>query len=332
MTQRLRTGRPLDDFVPEAAWRRAAPGSTAPVAKELVHRTSEREVLPTGWTRLDDSHFSVSARWPRDHRCFTAVRGRHDALLVAETMRQATILLAHAELGVPFGYHFVMWSLEYTVNDVERLALDGPSDDVEAVVTCKEVQWCGNRLSSMRTEYVLWRSGRVLATGKARLTCTSPQVYARLRGDRLAAAGVAVPLLPAVPPRSVGRSGIGDVALAPVPQERTWQLRVDTSHPAHFHRPNDHVPGMLLLEAARQAAYAAAPFTPFVPTTVDIAFHRYAELGSPCWMTASPLRADASGSNAVRVSGHQGNELVFLATLASAAPDEPDAPDEWRSR
>ncbi|GAA1893263.1 gamma-butyrolactone biosynthesis protein ScbA [Streptantibioticus ferralitis] len=313
----------MDDFVPGVARCMTAPDVTVPVARELVHRTSEREVLPTGWTRLDDSRFSVSVRWPRDHRCFAPVHGRHDALLVAETMRQATILLAHAELGVPLGYHFVMWSLEYTVDDVERLALDSRSDDVEAVVTCTEVQQRGNRLSSMRTEYALWRSGRLLATGKARLTCTSPQVYARLRGDRLAAAGVAVPLLPAVPPRSVGRSVIGDVALAPVPQERTWQLRVDTSHPSHFHRPNDHVPGMLLLEAARQAAYAAAPFTPFAPTTVDVAFHRYAEHGSPCWIAASPLRTHAAGGTAVRVSGHQDNELVFLATLASAVPDEP---------
>ncbi|MDF3291397.1 ScbA/BarX family gamma-butyrolactone biosynthesis protein [Streptomyces silvisoli] len=329
MTQRLSAVRTAGDVVPGVARGMAASDAAAPVARELVHRTSEHEVLPTGWTRLDDSHFSVSVRWPRDHRCFAPVGGHHDALLVAETMRQATILLAHAEMDVPLNHHFVMWGLEYSVTDVARLALDDRPDAVETVVTCSEVQRRGNRLSSMRTEYVLWRAGRVLATGRARLTCTSAQVYARLRGERLAAAGLAVPLLPAVPPEQVGRTAIEDVALAPVPQERAWRLRVDSGHPSYFHRPNDHVPGMLLLEAARQAAHSVSSAERFVPTAVDVAFHRYAELDSPCWITAGPPRADPWGGRTVRVSGHQDNELVFLATLAGAAPDEPD---EWRSR
>jgi hypothetical protein len=202
--------------------------TAAPVARELVHRSSEHEVLPTGWTRLGDSRSSVSVRWPRDHRCFAPVRGHHDALLVAETMRQATILLAHAEMDVPLGDHFVMWGLAYSVTDVARLALDDQPEAVEAVVSCKEMRRRGNRLSSMGVEYEICRAGRPLATGRARLTCTSPQVYARLRGERLAAAGATVPLPPPVPPRRVGRTAVEDVVLAPVPQERTWKLRVAT--------------------------------------------------------------------------------------------------------
>ena len=329
MTQRLSTARIARECATGVARGVTASDAATPVAGELVHRTSEHEVLPTGWTRLDDSRFSVSVRWPRDHRCFAPVRGHHDALLVAETMRQATILLAHAEMDVPLGQHFVMWGLEYSLAEVAGLALDGRPDTVQTMVTCGQVRRRGNRLSSMRSEYVMWRAGRLLATGRARLTCTSPQVYARLRGERLAVAGAAVPLLPAVAPQLVGRVAVEDVVLAPVPQERAWKLRVDTSHPSYFHRPNDHVPGMLLLEAARQAARAVAPAREFVPARVEVAFHRYAELGSPCWITASALRAHRGGSRAVRVSGHQDNELVFLATLGGAAPA---GPEQRRSR
>jgi hypothetical protein len=85
---------------------------------------------------------------------------------------------------------------------------------------------------------------------------------------------------------------------------------------------------MLLLEAARQAACAVTPAGAFVAASVDVAFHRYAEIDRPCWITAGALCAEPGGNRTVRVCGHQDNELVFLATLGCAAPG---GSGEWGS-
>ncbi|MFI6341435.1 ScbA/BarX family gamma-butyrolactone biosynthesis protein [Streptomyces sp. NPDC050535] len=45
-------------------------------------------------------------------------------------------------------------------------------------------------------------------------------------------------------------------AAGPHTTTRSWLLRLNTSHPTLFDHPQDHVPGMLLLEAARQATHA----------------------------------------------------------------------------
>ncbi|CAM5549252.1 ScbA protein [Streptomyces tanashiensis] len=72
------------------------------VPGEFVHRADPADIIPTGWTQLAENRFSVSARWPAAHPFFSPVAGdRHDPVLVAETIRQTTMLVAHAEFGVP---------------------------------------------------------------------------------------------------------------------------------------------------------------------------------------------------------------------------------------
>ncbi|MCZ0971672.1 AfsA-related hotdog domain-containing protein [Streptomyces albulus] len=60
---------------------------------------------------------------------------------------------------------------------------------------------------------------------------------------------------------------------------------MNTAHPVLFDHPVDHVPGMLMVEAARQAARAVAPHWS-LPVALDCSFARYAELDAPCWVGA----------------------------------------------
>ncbi|MCZ0978490.1 AfsA-related hotdog domain-containing protein [Streptomyces diastatochromogenes] len=99
-----------------------------------------------------------------------------------------------------------------------------------------------------------------------------------------------------------------------------WRLRVDTGHPVLFQGEKDHVPGMLLLEAARQAAALETPSRPFVPSSGRMAFQRYAEFGTPCWIRAHALPAPSAGTTGVTITGSQGDGTVFLAELSSALP------------
>ncbi|MER7951734.1 ScbA/BarX family gamma-butyrolactone biosynthesis protein [Streptomyces sp. NPDC096079] len=292
-------------------------GATTRVPGEFVHRADPADIIPTGWTAVTENRFSVSAHWPAAHPFFSPVAGdRHDPLLVAETIRQATMLVAHAEFGVPVEDQFVMWGLHYTA-DADALAVSGLSSDVSLDIVCSDVGIRRGRLVDLRTTVVLTRDGRHLGTGGAFTRCTSALAYRRIRGERMAALGRPVPLLPAVAPHLVGREHAKDVVLAAGTHGGPWQLRVNTAHPTLFRRPNDHVPGMLLLEAARQAATLRLGGAAYVPTVMDVSFSRYVELDSPCWIEADVLPGLGSGPATVQVTGHQDGHEVFRCTLTS---------------
>ncbi|MEU0832730.1 ScbA/BarX family gamma-butyrolactone biosynthesis protein [Streptomyces sp. NPDC005969] len=299
---------------PQRGWR-------TDVSHELVHRSDPRDIFPTAWCRLTDTEFSVTAQWPRPHHFFAAASGDHqDPLLIAETMRQATMMLAHAEMGVPVDDQFVMWDLAYDTV-VPGFALETASGKVLIDLTCSDVRKRGRSIAGMRVDLCFRRGGTVLATSSGRISCTSARAYRRLRQDSLDMVGRPVPLSPGADPYEVGRTAESDVVLSRTPQPNRWRLRLDTTHPTLFRRPNDHVPGIVLLEAARQAAVAAAPGHAFLPTSVEIAFHKYAELDSPCWVEAELTASDDSDRTVVRVRGQQDGEPVFTSALTHTHGD-----------
>lgn len=292
---------------------------TSTVPRQLVHRAAIAEVFLTGWSVLDDHHTRVLAQWPRAHTFYTPMNGRHDPLLVAETIRQAGVLVAHAVNGVPLDHRFLMWGLHFTVRP-ENLALGPRPAELELDVSFSEIRGSGSRLEGPYT-VTIRQDDRVVATGGARFTCTSRAVYQRLREARLAkstsGAGLAGASLTPVPPASVGRLSACDVVLAPESSPRRWQLRVDTSHPILFDHPDDHVPGMVLLEAARQAAAAvSAQDETLLPVSMDSSFDRYVEFDTPCWIEANLQTDDAAQRpNSVRVVGYQDGEQAFSCLL-----------------
>ncbi|WP_254705873.1 ScbA/BarX family gamma-butyrolactone biosynthesis protein [Streptomyces vilmorinianum] len=297
------------------------------VTSDAVHRTDPADIFPTGWAPLTDTRYSVSAHWPLTHRFYAPVSDSHqDPLLVAETMRQTAMLLAHREFGVPVGDQFVMWDLWYDASPT-ALALDGTDAEITVDVICSDIKRRGRGLSGMYVSMVLTRAGQLLATGGGRISCTSAPAYRRLRGDRMALVGAPVPLLPALPPRAVGRVNADDVVLAPTDRPNAWRLRLNTGHPTLFSRPNDHVPGMLLVEAARQAATAVGSRRTFLPTSLEISFSRYVELDSPCWIEAQVLPSHDPSRTTVRITGVQDGEPVFVSTLTAPA-QAPDRAEE----
>ncbi|MFB7375524.1 ScbA/BarX family gamma-butyrolactone biosynthesis protein [Streptomyces sp. NPDC056222] len=313
----LQTSAPTDIVDTEAFQ-----GLTTTAPREYVHRAALAEVFLTAdWSRTDEAHFTLSAQWPRGHSFFGPVGGSHyDPMLAAETIRQVGALLAHAGFDVPLGHQFLMWELNYRVMPA-MLPVGGAPADLRLDVTCTDIRRRAGRLAGLSYEVVVSEQGRTLATGNARYTCTSPEVYRRLRADRLAEAATAQePPTAAVEPRSVGRLSEFDVVLTPTERADRWQLRVDTRHPVLFDHPGDHIPGMVLLEAARQAVQTLTPVgRPVLPVAMDSTFHRYAEFGSPCWIETEPA-VDYPGSpeRLIRVTGRQDDEILFTAITTVA--------------
>ncbi|MFJ8211340.1 ScbA/BarX family gamma-butyrolactone biosynthesis protein [Streptomyces sp. NPDC096033] len=296
------------------------PSPTA-VPKELVHRASADQVLLTDWQRLDDAHFSVTAQWPRNHSFFTPVAGGYyDPLICAETIRQIGNLLGHAEFAVPFGHNFVLWDLSVTVHP-EHLLIGRTPAVIDLDITCVETKRRGGRLSGMVYETVARRDGHIVATGRTSFTCTSPAVYRRIRPERaLRPEHRALPLTAPTAPQGVGRLSPTDVVLSPIGEANRWQLRIDTSHPVLFDHPVDHVPGMVLMEAARQAAAAALGRRSFMPLGISSEFKRYVELDVPCVIEAERVYEDAPGAEeVVRVTGYQEGELTYSAIVRASS-------------
>lgn len=292
---------------------------TTTVPKELVHRAAVAEVVLTDWQRVDETRFVLTAQWPRGHSFFTPVADDyHDPLIGCETIRQIGLLLGHAEFGVPLGHQFIVWDIGISVRP-QHLRVGWAPAALDIEVVCTEVKRRGGNLSGLRFEAVLRREGHVVATGGGSLSCMAPGVYQRVRGGHtLGGDWYQLPLISPAAPQSVGRMSPMDVVLSPTGEPTRWQLRVDTRHPILFEHAVDHVPGMVLLEAARQATASVLGRSSYLPLSINAEFKRYAELDSPCMITADlvPGRGP-DGEETVLVTAHQDGAVVFKGAVTA---------------
>ncbi|GAA3114945.1 ScbA/BarX family gamma-butyrolactone biosynthesis protein [Streptomyces rectiviolaceus] len=296
----------------------SAPDSTA--TKKLVRKSIQDEALVTGWRPVSEMCQVVTARWPHQHSFYTE-GGRYSPLLVTETLRQALALLTHAAHDIPLD-HRLGWEQIRSTIDAEALGTDAGPAEVELLIVHTQVK--RRRLGSVQlaSHVEASRAGKPLGTASLEYTTHPPAIYDRLRGNYADAASAfarAIPLTPPVPASHVGRGDSRNVVLSPTSEPNTWQLRVDTSHSVLFDHPHDHIPGMVLLEAAAQAAQAAAMPRAVVPVAFDTAFFRYVEFDRPCMITTEPLTQDGEGHMSIKVNAHQGELPVLSSTVTLQA-------------
>jgi 2-oxo-3-(phosphooxy)propyl 3-oxoalkanoate synthase len=307
---------PATESLPSLTFERTAP-------RDLVHRRAIGEVLLTDdWIRLGAHRFKVGAQWPRGHGFYGPVGGRwHDPLLAAESIRQTSSLVSHVFYDLPRDHPTLMTELSLALSP-DALRLDDRPVDVELTVDCGEVTRHGSRLAAMTMEIGLVRDEVPLGRGRMTFNCMRRSVYRRLRGS-YAEIPARLPEQPEpLPPHEVGRTVEADVVLglplddpgAADPRQGAWPLRVNWAHPTLFDHPTDHVPGMLLLEAARQAAQRLARPGPVLVTVMTNRFHRYVEFDAPCLVRAR-LSASGDGGYEVRVAAEQHGAVVYECTL-----------------
>ncbi|MEU6393038.1 ScbA/BarX family gamma-butyrolactone biosynthesis protein [Streptomyces sp. NPDC046939] len=292
-------------------------GPTA-VSRQLVHKSAASEVLLTGYERRGADAFTVTAQWPRTHSFYDVVAGRHDPLLVAETVRQCIPLLSHLGYGAP-GDHSQIWeNLTWSVQQEALLAASVPAE-IRLEIQCQDVVRRGNRLAALSMSVTLWRDRTLLGSATTRFTNHSPSVIARLRGPY---STVLSSDLPAAGPEPlaaerVGRDRPRDVVLSSGGAEGVFRLRVDGRHPVLFDHATDHVPGMLLVEAARQATQTIAFPDMAMITAMASEFHRYVEFDRPCLIEADLLLGQVPTHVSTRVTAVQDGEPAFTALVTA---------------
>lgn len=285
--------------------------------RTLVRKDRRCEVLVAGWTELPDLVQQVTARWPK-HHTFYREGGHYTPLLFTESLRQALALISHQVHEVPLD-HRLGW--ERIRSWISPSVLEVPDGDTEITMLLTHPSVTRRRMGSAHVVSRVYAlaSGQAVGGAEVHWSAYPPAIYNRLRGRYASAPEAfarALPLAPPVSPALVGRRDPANVVLSPAGRPGHWQLRVDTGNGVLFDHPHDHVPGMVLLEAAAQAAQACLP-GPVRTTAFDTQFVRYVELDQPCYITADPGPADADGRTVVQVNAVQRDNPVLTTTVTT---------------
>lgn len=148
----------------------------------------------------------------------------------------------------------------------------------------------------LRTTVDFRVAGLTIATGSGQLQIVERRVLARMRrgavrSDRLNSR-LSRPLSASV----VGRRHSSDVVLSRLPgrlNHHVWSVRIDPTHPLFFDHPVDHVPGMLMMESARQVARIVAGMPTGDLTHFDGNFERFLELNQTALLYSKELVREA---------------------------------------
>ncbi|MFH9293742.1 ScbA/BarX family gamma-butyrolactone biosynthesis protein [Streptomyces sp. NPDC017520] len=288
-----------------------------------VHKLRSEEVLLTSWAEPDPGRYEVTARWPRGHAFYRPSGGSYDPMLIAESVRQTVPLLSHAVHDVPREYKQAWEEFSFTVEPSASLVTT-VDEEVRLAVSCPDVVRRGTRFAGMTMRVDIHLGERLMGTALTRFNNQPAAIYRRLRGsyaDTEKALADCLPAGPPVEPHRVDRDSPADVVLSPAAgmAPGRWMLRVDPGHPVLFDHAVDHVPGMLLLEAARQAAHAAVDGASTV-TGMRTDFARYVELDAPAVVVAGDPVPDGTGRNRVNVSVEQHGVRVFTSEVTVQGP------------
>ncbi|GGY82000.1 ScbA/BarX family gamma-butyrolactone biosynthesis protein [Streptomyces omiyaensis] len=298
MPKALLTDRRRDSYIVR---RDASPVRSVP--KEYVHLHEAGSVLVANWSALGGGRYAVTANWP-DGGVFAG----SVPLLLTQTIRQSTLLIGHAELGVPLAHQTLMEWMDFSVAGDFYDPKNKP-DNLFIILTFKP-----NNPRSLRVELSILSEGRLVAESLLDFSWIAPGAYRRLRGEHAQVAWDAITAPSPVAAHTVGRAHAGEVVLAPTPLPDRWELRTDVSRSALYDHRVDHVPGLALIEAAYQAAHAMTG-PGHEPVRVMNTFDRYVEFDAPCWIDAEVVPNPDEDIVRVEVTGTQNGERTFAVTM-----------------
>lgn len=292
----------------------------AAVPKRFVHRQAIAEVYLTDCVSLDDGHFLVGAQWPRLHAFYRTCTGRYDTMLLAETVRQCAIYLAHIRYAVPLHYKFTMQRMQVDA-DVDLLTVGSSSAEVVIDARVTGTSRRHGILSAFTVTLEFRVDGQVIGRGSAVANVLSPAAYEHARWRGAGSRVVGPPSLPA--PVDADAVCVADPSAVVLgahpagPGRGIWLLRSNLTHPVLFDHPLDHVPGALILEAARQSARLRMGWSCADVEHIELGFRRFLELDEPTTVAA---RISEGESSYVDVEFSQWGETHASGTVWLAAP------------
>ncbi|MFI9648249.1 ScbA/BarX family gamma-butyrolactone biosynthesis protein [Streptomyces sp. NPDC052040] len=227
--------------------------------REWVHRISVAEVLLTDVRPCGPHSFCAAAAWTRSHPTFPRGRDdRHSPWMVVETLRQLGICIPLRHFGVEPTAHFLIDDVAYEVDPAAEPRAPHGASEITCLASVGEVRTdrSGTAVTGLRMRAVFLAGNREFAraAGGARFLDTGR--YTALRAGALLRSGAAPDESESgrsrPEPALLGLESAADVVVS-LEGDDILLDPADLRHPFLFDHDTDHVPGMAVLEAARQA-------------------------------------------------------------------------------
>lgn len=300
------------------------------VDRTLVHKSALAEVFLTDFAVVDERRYVAAAQLPAFHAYFTDQLRQpvvFDPLVMLEAARQAVTYGAHVHLNLPPATTFMVsgWSLEVILPDA--LAVSGRPGELLVDTTATERAVRGSSARQLFLSIDLYFFDELIARASMEGSCVPSEQYALLRvmqrgDDPPTALSYDEPAtVVAAPPESVLRRNPANVVvgegLTAGDLFETLLCTGSYRNPSMFDHAYDHVPAMVLTEAARQtivlARRAQSPDAVSVDRILKMRgrFTKFAELDAQTMITTR--LPDTAGETAV--SFEQGEHQVAEITM-----------------
>lgn len=305
------------------------------VPRHLVHRSAICEVFLTDSAQHSENEFVLASQLPRVHSFYSdqlASPEIYDPMLLLECCRQASIFLAHRYHDVPASHKFILNNSDIRITDYEALVVGARPGHALLAVTMTDRKYRADALVGFTLSISVGIDGRTAGSVDIEIQWMPPEAWDKLRDRARTALGLPVGgpyqthrVARGLTPSAVARSSERNVVLGDATidgTELTAGVLVDQGHPGLFDHPLDHVPGMLLFEALRQAAIVTAhEFLGLSPqrlflTGCRAGFTRFAEFELPLTCHARVGETAKSGMDI----GSIGTTVVDL-TVAQGGAD-----------
>jgi len=299
------------------------------VDREWVHKRIDENVFIGEPVRIGVEDFSTESFFPTDHEFYNdCLSGLSASGYLIEVARQVNLAISHRYYEVPLSAGFLVTSIDWRFSDDAPFVVSDLSSFTllthVAHVTQRKGVVCKveTRSRFLQGEREFLSGGAAFLISSRNLTSDGANVNLELRS-----AG-----RPAAAPKDAQVSDPRNVLIeAPDDADRKAgriAMLVDPSHAFFFEHDNGHVPGMMLLEAGKQAAVCAASGAfPVVAGMYgdleagEIRFGRFADLQRTGWMKCrlAALEETRAGYRAgVEISFEQGErELGHIRGVVS---------------
>lgn len=327
---------------------RPAPSSTdlttqRTFARRLVHRSALAEVFLTDFRSVDEHSFHAAAQLPPRHFYYSDHTTRvamHDPLAVFEAVRQMLLCAMHLQHDAGPDTKSITATASLEVTDPEPLRRSGALDLtlLGSVLLEKKYEGATSRVVHRVQVLVDGREAGVITVDTAQ---RPNAVYDKLRHGHRTTPPPMSDTLPAptdatLPPVwLVGRERAENVVVENARTEGDAliaELRVPVAHSSMFDHAQDHVPGPVMMEAARQASLLLAADHQGLSTSslhlayISAEYLRFAELDAPIAVVTRLMPDPIDGGRWTEVSFQQdGTDVarmrVRLDSVVSAAAE-----------
>lgn len=269
------------------------------VEPSAAHRSTSSDLLVTHMRRRAEMVWEVGFSVPRSHWLCHPTPGAVPPTLVAETLRQAGLVVCVDGLGLGPTVQFVISALAFSTGHIKLTFPRFGAWEGIVVVSFSDITYRKGIASRLEVDYQIGNAVSAHISAQA----LSQADYRAVRRNASYLDEMLV-------------ESEETLLVNPVTGEKSMEatLGVNEADPFFFDHPVDHLPGMLLLHAA-VALHERATGLP--AASVNIAFPGFAELRTP-----TRLRAviDGGTSHTTIVQGQHPVADVMVQSVADLLP------------